>query len=40
MHANMVKSPTQAWSAGCLIDLFYDAQDLAKQRYWQSMVDT
>ena len=24
-----VQSPTQAWSAGCLIDLFYDAKELS-----------
>lgn len=26
-----VQSPTQAWSAGCIIDLFYDAQELATE---------
>ncbi|KAL6716152.1 bifunctional 4-alpha-glucanotransferase/amylo-alpha-1,6-glucosidase [Lecanora helva] len=25
-------SPTQAWSAGCLIDLFYDAKELAAEK--------
>ena len=25
------KSPTQAWSAGCIIDLFYDARELATE---------
>ncbi|KAI4130739.1 MAG: hypothetical protein LQ338_001575 [Usnochroma carphineum] len=24
-------SPTQAWSAGCLLDLFYDAREIAKE---------
>ncbi|KAL8634335.1 MAG: hypothetical protein Q9228_008071, partial [Teloschistes exilis] len=24
-------SPTQSWSAGCLLDLFYDAKELAKE---------
>ena len=25
------KSPTQAWSAGCILDLFYDARELAAE---------
>lgn len=26
-RANRLQSPTQAWSAGCIIDLFYDAKE-------------
>ena len=27
--ADVIQSPTQAWSAGCIIDLFYDAKEFA-----------
>lgn len=28
---DIMKSPTQAWSAGCIIDLFYDARELTAE---------